>query len=263
MGVWGNAAEMIVLLGMGTYTAYCTEEKALIAERIHSTAVDRLERIAFIRRAIEEWKVAEGNIGDLIVCPPPITHASQRWATFVKAPTTLCLTTLAHEALGRSTVHWSWDGNLHRDTAVTFTGIKTPPNMWRNKMNIKPAPVEGIEERYQRAATPNVWYTGLMVQVGDGHQDPVMQKLAARMNWRQCANRISSMTWPGKDANMRIGYCLESNYQLDLFKRTGWSGGLPDIEGPDRRYTWGWGVQSRFGIGPRCCTGLPHSHMSC
>lgn len=79
------------------------------------------------------------------------------------------------------------------------------------------------------------------MQAGDGHQDVVVQRISARMNWKQCADRVNSMTWPGKDANLRLGYCLESNTQLALFKRTGWSGGIPDIVGPDGGYTWGWG----------------------
>lgn len=58
LGGWSNAAELVVVLMMGIYTAACLHDVRLTSMRIGSTGADRLIRTAFLRRAVEEWKSA-------------------------------------------------------------------------------------------------------------------------------------------------------------------------------------------------------------
>jgi len=233
---------MIVMLGLGNYEAQPMRDAEVSSQRIYCTGADRIERTAFVRRAIEEWKVSGGNIADLVVSPPAISEGSQRWATYVKGKGSfLNLATLAARALGDETVRWSWDCNRQRDTPVTFTGIRTPPAMWVNTLNETPTSFPTGTELYKRYTTPRVWYTGLRLQHGKARQDMTMQKLVSRLNWRQVRGRLSNMGWPFREENRKLCYLLESFTQVDLFRRTGWAQGLPPIPNNDADYVWGWG----------------------
>jgi hypothetical protein len=241
LGAWTNADELIIMLGFGIYDAYTPGDQEACKQRLYSTGADRIERTAFLRRAVEEWKVSRGNIGDLVVCPTGVSDRSQRWLTYVQGGKVVGLKTIAETALGGNTVRWSWDGNRMRQTVVSFTGIRTPPAMWVNNMNIMPTPQLEATERYSRATTPGLWYTNQFIQKGQGHQDMVMQRLTSRLNWRQVRGRVSAMGWPQQLENTKLCYNLESFSQVGLFQRTGWGQGIPAIEGGDRMYVWGWG----------------------
>lgn len=142
-------------------------------------------------------------------------------------------------AIGGARIRWSWDGNLHRFTPVTRTGIRTPPSMWVNDMNKKPSPVEltGMARNVENGR----WFTGQLTQIGDGHQDMGLQRFFDRMNWHTSLAALSRMNWPGRDQSSSMAYCLESMSQVSLFKRAGWGDGILDPPADVLRRVWGWG----------------------
>lgn len=63
-GVWTNAGELIVMMGIGNYEAQPVGDLEISRQRLYCTGADRIERTAFIRRAMEEWKVSGGNLAE-------------------------------------------------------------------------------------------------------------------------------------------------------------------------------------------------------
>lgn len=88
--------------------------------------------------------------------------------------------------------------------------------MWVNQYNVKPTPttVDGMA----RSVEHGRWFTGRIVQIGDGAQNMELERFFGRMDWYTATPAIMSMSWPGRDISTRLAYNLESTYQLDLFK---------------------------------------------
>lgn len=218
LGGWTSIVELVTMLGMGIYTAVCAHDLSLSSARIQSTGTDRLLRTAYLRRATEEWKEAGGNPGDLVVCPNAATNSSGRRQAYVRGTAKfLGMIGLGAVMLGANRLQWSWDGNLARQTPITHTGLRTPPSMWVNQFNVKPAPVtvEGIA----RSVENGRWFKGRIVQSGEGAQNMELERFFGRMDWVTATPALSSMTWPGRDMSTRLAYNLESTFQLGRWVR--------------------------------------------
>lgn len=100
LGVWTNADELVIMLGFGIYDAYAPQDREACKQRLYNTGADRLERTAFARRVLEEWKMSRGNMGDLIVFPTDLSDRSQRWVTYIRGGKALGLNTIAETMWG-------------------------------------------------------------------------------------------------------------------------------------------------------------------
>lgn len=193
------------MLKMGIYTTTCTHDISLASARIGSSDTDRLLRTVYLRRATEKWKNLEGNPGNLVVCPLPITNQSGRWRVFVHgAPQVVGISGIAAVVLGEKRSRWSWDGNMTRQTAITKTGIRTPPAMWVNEYNVKPNPVQTLA--LKRSTEHGRWFSGRIVQVGDGKQDMELQSFLGEDGLggkRECLVR-HDVAWPRSSLHARI-----------------------------------------------------------
>lgn len=161
---------------------------------------------------------------------------------------------------GGERMRWSWDGNLARNTPITRTGVRTPPSMWVNDYNKRPSPIE--LSGMVRSTENGRWFTGRLVQAGDGRQDMNLQRFFGRMNWHSSLAALDRMSWTGRDQSRNMAYCQESVSQITLFKRAGW--GL-EYSTPQQMFFAGPGdgrVTLLLATGTHLCTAFWSLRMS-
>lgn len=243
VGSWGNVAELAVFTGLASYNITNTETPREIAPRKQNTNIDRQKRVAYIRRAMEEWKRAAG-IDDTILNPGVGENFNSWWSENVyTSTTTVPFRTLISSVLGYVTLEWSWNVNRVQDGTASFTGVRTPPSLWKSDYSESlftlPPKIEGYELQTQRGT----WYHNHFTQVGHGADSTIIERHVMRIDFLRSHSDFSYIGWPNHEEVGALAVLVSSTAPIGLYEGAGWLHRF--VRGAQAPWTWGWGATQR------------------
>lgn len=191
IGHWTNMAELAVGLEVGVYNLHNVEKEEEVQARLHGGDLDHLLRAQFLRKGFEQFKRAAGLV-EIVAFPRQHNQFQRYWPSVIGSLTTQAGTNVAWFAREMVTkmVKWSWNVNDGGPgDGATMTGIRTISAMWRTNtntewgnFNLRNARGNGEEGWYMKDGRENVWSSNCWVQIGEGHDDPLLDTGLFRLN---------------------------------------------------------------------------------
>lgn len=191
IGHWSNTAELAVGLGVGIYNVHNVERAEEVKARLMGGGIDHMLCGQFLRKGFEQFKRAAG-LAEIIAFPRQHVQFQRYWPSVIGSLTTQAGTNVAWFAREMITklVKWSWNVNdAAPGDGATLTGMRTVSSMWRTNtntewgnFNLRNARGNGEGGWYLKDGRENVWSSNYWIQLGDGHDDPLLDTGLFRLN---------------------------------------------------------------------------------
>jgi hypothetical protein len=169
IGCWNNIAEIAIMSGIALYDCTNIENRTTISLRIFGSTQDGKERAAFLRRGVEEWKRGQ-QLGDEHLRPDLFPRLIGFWESLVYGtnPEEGSLSGLLRMWLGGNTVIWNWDLGRYSGQSISYTGIRTSPEMWKTELASTHKNIDLDSTCYRLCTREGDWRQYSYQQIGDG-----------------------------------------------------------------------------------------------
>lgn len=247
-GHWSNMAELAVGLGVGVYNVHNVEKEEALQARLFEGGLDHLVRAQFLREGFEQFKRSAG-LTEIVAFPRQHIQYQRYWPSEVGSASSKEGTTVAWFAWEVVTkmVKWSWNVNdAAPGDGATLTGIRTVSSVWRTNtntewgnFNLRNARGNGEGGWYMKDGRENVWSSNYWVQIGEGHDDPLLDTGLFRLNLQTQSWGLTYEMHPTFQRLNGYSWVVDSTKGSRLAAVIGWA---EENNVTPRDVTWGWGV---------------------
>lgn len=174
---WNNLAELGITGSIVVYNTENVENKEMIAARVLSSNADAKERGALVRRPLEEWKRAN-YLSDEYLQPAafPLMEGLWFYLLYSEDSQQPGLRYVCSYWIGGRTVMWSWNMNRYIETAGSYTGIRTSPEMWQTDLSMSMKSIDTTGSVYRQNLRQGDWQQYMLCQEGDGCDVPTKER---------------------------------------------------------------------------------------
>nr|QYV43089.1 MAG: capsid protein [Totiviridae sp.] len=128
IGPWSSRAQMLMAVGVASYTAHNAEQAETIHQALSTANHSHIMRSMHLRKFWEDYKINNGIV-DNIVGMAVVTNTQTRAMLHEATSEGGSAYTVVEEVLSRQ-VRYSWELNRQVQTPITRTGIRTPYCYW-------------------------------------------------------------------------------------------------------------------------------------
>lgn len=249
LGCWPNAAELATGLQYATIDNPTYHGNA--GRRGKSLPIDGVERSIFLRRMVEEWKVANGN-SDEVAVPGDSPHIGSHWYEAIMGDRSGddpdCLETLVYGIfnLQRNEGALSWQVNQTEAVNSTLTGIRTSKPMWLSEEGSGRATygILGVDG-FEIQSGGDWWTNGRVVLTKEPTDAPDVERIAGRADCLMFGpGDVVYATYPDLRRAEDYSFRVDTSVFQTLAIARGWGGVVPAARtAVGLPIPLGWGVK--------------------